>query len=244
MRYEAGRALAALAPLSPAAELAHRRFADFYWDTGEWPSTSGGGALGLARVGAEQWAAVLTELTALGWREHKGRLSHLKVQRVRGEALGMLRVARETGRVGANRRWSPRRAIGSLWGPHGDRNGDPMPVHGKQYSTSTNALNPAERLKESEAGKADGSALSGSAQEKGAGDEKRFLEEVREMLELWKPTASKRELENWGGWWRNRFRENPRKAAAVLADIRSLVRERRISQTPGQAAVDLWKRLP
>ena len=52
------------------------------------------------------------------------------------------------------------------------------------------------------------------------------------------------ELTNWGGWWRNRYRENPDKARRVLADIRSLVRERKVLGSPGAAAFDLWARLP
>ncbi len=53
-----------------------------------------------------------------------------------------------------------------------------------------------------------------------------------------------RELANWGGWWRNRFREDHAKADRVLAEVLSMVRERRITFSPGAAAVDLWGRLP
>jgi hypothetical protein len=74
--------------------------------------------------------------------------------------------------------------------------------------------------------------------------EKSFLADVKEMLDLWHPGLAKTELANWGGWWRNRFRENPDKARRVLADVASLIREHRITENAGAAAVDLWKRLP
>ena len=51
-------------------------------------------------------------------------------------------------------------------------------------------------------------------------------------------------MKNWGGWWRNRFRENPSKAARVLAELASMVKERRINRNPGAAGLDLWNRLP
>jgi len=58
------------------------------------------------------------------------------------------------------------------------------------------------------------------------------------------PKKAGLELENWGGWWRNRYRENPQKARRVLAELLSMVRERRIRKNAGAAGADLWKRLP
>ena len=58
------------------------------------------------------------------------------------------------------------------------------------------------------------------------------------------PDTARTELANWGGWWRNRFRERPNKAWRVLTEVRSMARERRITQNPGAAAADLWKRSP
>jgi hypothetical protein len=52
------------------------------------------------------------------------------------------------------------------------------------------------------------------------------------------------ELDNWGGWWRNRFRENPDKAQRVIDDVANMVKEGRILKSFGAAAVDLWSRLP
>ena len=84
----------------------------------------------------------------------------------------------------------------------------------------------------------------GSLQEESGSGEKRFLADVLEAYALWDPEWASRELEEWGGWWRNRVRENADKARRVLADIRSMIRERKIMQDPGKAAYDLWNRLP
>ena len=51
-------------------------------------------------------------------------------------------------------------------------------------------------------------------------------------------------LKNWGGWWRNRYRENPDKARRVLAELGSMVKERRVKRNAGAAGLDLWKRFP
>ena len=94
-------------------------------------------------------------------------------------------------------------------------------------------MNEAERL-----------TLSGSARKGSAVGEKRFLEDVKEMLDLWNPGQGQTELANWGGWWRKRYRENADKARRIVAEIRGMIRERRITGNAGAAAMDLWKRLP
>ncbi len=60
------------------------------------------------------------------------------------------------------------------------------------------------------------------------------------MLLLWSPAFAKDELANWGGWWRNRYREQPAKAQRLIAELRGMIREGRVSGNPGAAAVDLW----
>ena len=72
----------------------------------------------------------------------------------------------------------------------------------------------------------------------------RFFERLKEVLLLWSPAFAKDELANWGGWWRNRFRENPAKAQRLIAELRTMIREGGIKGNPGAAAVDLWKRFP
>ena len=86
--------------------------------------------------------------------------------------------------------------------------------------------------------------LSASLPRKSAGAEKEFLAQVLEMFNAWNPGSADNQLTNWGGWWRNRFRQDAGKAQRVLADVRLLVKEGRILQDPGAAAHDLWKRLP
>jgi hypothetical protein len=259
VRYEFGPALLALTRVSVPAELAHRRLSEFYWQTGEWPTTVRGQAAALSRVAEDQWPGVLEELAALGWRERSGRLRHREAYRVRAEALGFLGQARQNGRHGAQRRWKKAPAAPKRAGPdrppnedpNGDPNsdpigdpnghpiGDPIAINSnsssksKQDSTVHNTLNEAERL-----------TFSGSARKESSGVENDFLEEVSQTMAAFTPDAARTELANWGGWWRNRFRESPDKARRVLADIRSMVRERRITQNPGAAAADLWKRLP
>ncbi len=70
------------------------------------------------------------------------------------------------------------------------------------------------------------------------------MSDLNRMLLAFDPASARDELNNWGGWWRNRFRENPDKARRILADVHNQVKEANISKTPGAAAVDLWNRLP
>ncbi len=70
------------------------------------------------------------------------------------------------------------------------------------------------------------------------------MRELRETMETFDPKQAAQELGGWGGWWRNRFRENADKARRVLADVRSMIAERRIKRNPGAAGLDLWGRLP
>ena len=71
-----------------------------------------------------------------------------------------------------------------------------------------------------------------------------FMRRLQETLGRHSPATAESELTNWGGWWRNRFRQDPAKAARVLAELGSMVKEGRIQKNPGAAATDLWKRLP
>ena len=74
--------------------------------------------------------------------------------------------------------------------------------------------------------------------------EKEFLSDVADMFKLWAPAFATEELRNWGGWWRNRFREQPAKARRMVGELASMIREGRITDNPGSAATDLWNRLP
>ena len=74
--------------------------------------------------------------------------------------------------------------------------------------------------------------------------EQKFLAQVVEVIATGSPKEGSAELTNWGGWWRNRFREDADKARRILAELRGMIREHRITGSPGAAAGDLWKRLP
>ena len=85
---------------------------------------------------------------------------------------------------------------------------------------------------------------SGSVRKKAVPGEREFLEDLTAVYRLFSPDTVESEQENWGGWWRQRYRESPDKARRVLADVRSMVKEGTIRKTPGAAGADLWKRLP
>jgi hypothetical protein len=73
--------------------------------------------------------------------------------------------------------------------------------------------------------------------------ENRFLLDVGAMMERWRKGSSRAELSNSGGWWRMAFRADRVKMEGVLAETLRAVKERQIDQTPGQYAVDWWKRI-
>ena len=69
-----------------------------------------------------------------------------------------------------------------------------------------------------------------------------FMGDVLRLFEQCGPQVQEKEMTNWGGWWRNRYREDAGKAKRVLAEVRSMLREGKIRRNPGAAAQDLWKR--
>ena len=253
-----------LSGVSPEAELAHRRLSDWHWHTGEWPTTLRNSTAALCRVSPGLWAGVRAELRALGWRVRRGRITNHGVHQVRAEAVSALRTRRERARVGAERRWTDQQAPGKPSSPDGPPNGEGMREAQHKHSTSipqaqhehSTSIAQAMLSKSKSKSKstvqktvhntfnAERLTCSVSAQEKGSTKEQPFLREVKEVLHLWSPAFAQNELDNYGGWWRNRFRENPGKSGRVLAEIRSMIREGRISGNPGAAAMDLWKRFP
>jgi hypothetical protein len=191
------------------------------------------------------------DLRALGWQEAEGALLHPEVGAVRREALKFMAKRRASAKTAAARRWPA--------GPPPEADALPMrdasvthtartpprkgaACTGQDTTSTAQAINTDDRL-----------TLNGSALEKGAKEqpeepladpEGEFLSAVAAVLERWRKNSSTKEMNTWGGWWRTCFRSNPRKARAVLNDIKCLVVERRIKQSPGSAAMDLWKRLP
>lgn len=76
------------------------------------------------------------------------------------------------------------------------------------------------------------------------GGAKVLLEDVARVFTRYSPNEARTELLNWGGWWTNRYREDPDKTWRVLAEVGSMITEGKIEKGPGKTAVDLWKRLP
>ena len=228
VRYDARLALVALEGLSPAADLAHRRFCDLVWAGRPWPPADPRAAARLAHATPRHWPDVLRKLARLGWQTSEGALVNPAVAAVLEEARAYLRQRREICVAAAQARW------------HSDGHAscnvsampDPCTVTVQKQRTAT-AIKPDERL-----------TLSGSTREQPRDGEREFLEELRQALQAYNPQKAEGELTNWGGWWRNRFRENPAKARHVLAELRSMIRGGRIRRNPGAAAKDLWDRLP
>jgi hypothetical protein len=214
------------------------------WVAGDWPVSEPEVLARLVRQDSAALPPILKELGLLGWQQRGGRLLNPAIAAIRREALSAMAVRKAMGRVAARKRWhggDHPPGMRSACGPHTDGIPCAMPTAcapNTQYSTvhnsTSHAIKTDERL-----------TLSGSPREKTAlAPETEFLSAVAEVLEQWRKGSAKAELQNWGAWWRSRFRKSPRKARAVLNDIRSLVVERRITKSPGNAAVDLWKRLP
>lgn len=74
------------------------------------------------------------------------------------------------------------------------------------------------------------------------GGEKTFLNEVTAVMARWSPKKAEKELANYGGWWRNRFRENADRAWRIIAEVGAMITEGRITKDPGKTAMDLWGR--
>jgi hypothetical protein len=215
------------------------------WADGEWLPSEPEILARLVRCKPSAVPIILKDLAFLGWFSSGGRLQNAKVALVRREAAQVMVSRRNVCRGAAQQRWAKPE--------HASRMHDACVTHTSgippasvthasamhelstvQYRTVHNTVNTAERL-----------TLNGLPREKAAeSPERDFLTAVGEMMEAWKKGAGTSEMKNWGGWWRNKFRKSPKKARAVLNDVRSLVNERRITKNPGNAAVDLWKRLP
>jgi hypothetical protein len=83
--------------------------------------------------------------------------------------------------------------------------------------------------------------FSGSTALKKKQGENGFLEELTRTFALYNPKQAEKEMVNWGGRWRLRHRENTEKAWRVLNEVRSMIKEGKITSNPGAAADDLWR---
>jgi hypothetical protein len=255
VKYCAQHVLVSLLPLSPRAELAHRRLCDLVWSSGAWPDTRANAAAKLARVPPSAWSRVLAELAALGWRTKGHSLTNASVRRPWLEATRRRISAAARGKTGGEARWQER----AQESPARSRSSAPNGSLAKPKLSHSSAIAELKRVRvrvrvkgrgEERSGyraikKAERLTFSPSARQASApSPEQEYLADVAAVMALASPIAAEKELDNWGGWWRNRYRENPDKSRRVLAEVRSMIRERRVTTNPGAAAVDLWGRLP
>jgi hypothetical protein len=245
-RHDARRTLIACMGLTGAAELAHRRLCDHFWSTRQWAPVETGCLAALVKNSRECVPGILQELATIGWRIKDDTLVNPEVKAILHEALAARSANSSKARTAARKRWSepeltvpPQPTVP----PDAPSIAQAM-LHALpqampdacQYSTVHNStLNAvkAERL-----------TRSVLPREAGAQDESTFFEQLETVLKPIGARKTRLELENWGGWWRNRFRENPDKAQRVIDDVANMVKEGRILKSFGAAAVDLWSRLP
>ena len=119
VRYEPGAGLVDLSRVSRETEVAHRRLADYYWQSGIWPAANGADAGVLCRAGEGEWPQTLAELGRLGWVQRKGRLYHPGVHRVRVNAVAALQAHRRGGAKTAKQRWEDRQTRAEAPSPGG-----------------------------------------------------------------------------------------------------------------------------
>ncbi len=215
--------------MTPDVELAHRRLCDWVWVHGECPTDNAVLLQGITKAPAAEWARVSEMLSAKGWCAQEGRLTHDGVMRTLIEAKEAHASAVSRGLMGAKAKLSAGSAKADAGAePKQLPLKKPLKVQGTILSVKTD-----ERL-----------TFNSSAQQKDGDGENEFLAELRETLERHDKAKARRELATWGGWWRNRYRENAAKARRVLGELKSMILEQRIKRNPGAAAKDLWGRFP
>ncbi|MCX6923915.1 MAG: hypothetical protein NT154_12015 [Verrucomicrobia bacterium] len=249
VRYEPKGNLAELLDITAGAELAHRRLCDTVWATHRWPKVGDKSTIQVARCTAKRWPNVLQELRKLGWHNHRQRLLNHAVAATLNEAKQYQQLNATRASRAANARWSEKQKLllEPEKTPPAPRSTEPVPGHAPSIAASIAPAMPVQNSTEQHSlalNKAERLTCSASARKSDATAEKDFIGEVKLHMTTFSPKQARQEMDNWGGWWRNRFRENPAKARKVLAEIASMIREKRILMNPGAAASDLWKRLP
>ncbi len=229
VRYEAKLMLIDCMGLSVPAELAHRRLCDYCWAQGSFPPVQAALLEEITRVRPESWPPVLKVLQSKGWVLRDGHVYHPGVNRVLEDAKAAHAAAVARGRKGARLRWRDSASIEQPSPPAMN----PLKHERLRERSHNNNDKPVER-----------SARTASPKRPVRKAEESFMSDLNRMLLAFDPATAQAELTNWGGWWRNRFRENPDKARRILADVHNQVKEANITKTPGAAAIDLWNRLP
>ncbi len=243
------------APMTHLAELAHRRLCDWIWAEGRAPVNDARTLASITRCLPEAWKEMRAELARNGWVGARHVFFHPEALAVLQQAKTAYAIARRTGTDGARQRWGkgpkpppPERPgpIAPPKAPHRPPIGTPKAPHGPPIANNDKrSTSKDSRLKnkESLSGKtAERLTLSSSPPEKASGEENRFLADLALTLSDFSTKQSNLELTNWGGWWRLRFREDPGKARRVLAELGSMIREKRVRSNAGAAAKDLWER--
>jgi hypothetical protein len=245
IRYEAQSWLVLALRLQPLAELAHRRLADLCWSGAAGDLDTGPETAELCKVPRKQWPSVLRQLRAAGWQDQNGSLTHPDVLRSLAEAEQLQHERERAIAFARTSRW-PKRTPAAQPVPAAP--GEPLSQsqsHSQSQSLSQPVTVNGERLTENltlNVEPAERLTLSPSALEKASPGEGRFMARLLEVFASCGTKAQESELTNWGGWWRNRYREDPKKADRVLAELRSMLKEHRVRRNPGGAAMDLWKR--
>ncbi len=253
VRYAPSVMLVDCLGMTADVELAHRRLCDWVWAHGECPLDRSALLQGITRVPAAEWVRVSKVLRTKGWRRVAGRLTHDWAVAVLREAEAAHASAVARGMKGGRSKLSlspaqaqpkpsptsaPARLQPSL--SSGASSAQAEPKHtDKQIKKQIKRQIKKER--DIESCLTDEQLICSAAMD-GNGKETEFMSELRATLERFDEKKAHVELETWGGWWRNRFRENADKARRVLAELRSMVAEGRVKRNAGAAGKDLWGR--
>ena len=243
VRYQPLRVLVSLQGTTYAAEMAHHRLCALVWSGQPSLPAHPPTICAFARIPPDEWDTAWQDLRRLGWSFRKNRLANPAVAGVLTEARRTVASYVARGRLGGKTTQAKRSSSSATPQP------PPMlspatPEPPAMLNTVTDTDTGTEQNSTLSGKKAERSTLSPSAHEKQSSGETDFMRTLQETLERHSPATAESELTNWGGWWRNRFRQDPAKAARVLAELGSMVKEGRIQKNPGAAATDLWKRLP
>jgi hypothetical protein len=235
VRYNPRSAMLLVLAISRDAELAHRRLCDYVWAGAEWPAPDYRQAGEVGKVPRKLWPSVLRELHSVGWRTHAGRLCNPAIGAIREDAVAACEARRASSLAANQARWHP--AASPSRSP--DRSPDALPT-----GLQSKIREDEKKKREDHAVNDERLTLSSEPPRKGDDRERNFLKELSEGFHRFSPKDAVAESKNWGGWWRNRYRENPDKAQRVLNEVLSMIKERKIKRNPGAAGVDLWNRLP
>jgi len=105
VRYCPQSMLVQTTSLSVAAELAHRRLADFAWAENPWLVASSDAFLAVTRIPRDDLEGVLAELKTVGWRTKRGTLQSRELSVSLSTSRTLRDAGRARSRAAAKRRW-------------------------------------------------------------------------------------------------------------------------------------------